>query len=895
MVYRQNVAKEHVVDETAPKKRRLFPRLLLALVLLILLAAASLLVWSLLDRSPVTDALPDGFSAYVRVASAGDFFDSVLGLETADVLLASPQASGARVLLDALRTEPFLRSRTFRVLADVRMDGAFYGESYLAVVDLGIRSALTRLSPFLGPWLNVPGLSYSRTSGVSRFTYKTGNTVLHAAARKNLFLLSGDEGLLERALAQPAEGRDAQTAEILARRAPKDIRILLRTSELLAGLEGKDTALGRFLGSLSFPGFAAVDLSATNSAVRLSLELPAASEVPALGEFLASRSKPPAVLSSLPASTEYFSVLSAGPLGKLKDAALPLLGPEATQAWSRADAAAKAALGMNLEELLLSWTGDELGVYGVAGRPEPVFFIKIRDEARRRRVFRDVFESGTLGVDDEAVLDGIRVPRIVFPWFLRALLSALGADVPQPYYLAEDGYFLLSASAEALVAAARDGRGGKVLPRTDSWRGVSGGIPSDSAVMIYYSLDRSVPFFLRGQGALADFLKQYAVGTASLRFDGGTMRLALSAVSSGGRGIQEIPGFPVRTEKRPTGGIRAARGSDRRVRLYWLEEGRTLKVYLPASGVRNSVEMDDEGYFVLESDADGAVTAVWAASRRGSVWRLDPDLGALEGFPLATGARPAAAPTLARLAAAGRPAGQQSLLLPLKDGGVLTVDPAAAVGSLPVTFEDPLSSPLAHWNGVLAAYPKSFEGSLWVLDSSGAVLPGWPVRLSGLGYGSPVLAPLGGSFRAAFLTQAGEFSVWNDRGEIVPGFPVFLQGVFYGTPIFAGGFFWTASESGTLYRVGMDGAMSSLEVRGMGSREPVLAAQDIDRDGNPEIFVSGEGNALFGFTPGLELLRGFPVPGTGRPAFADLNGDGVPELLSTGVDGTIRAASFKSL
>lgn len=881
------------MSDTAAPRRRIFPRLLLTILAVLLLALAVLLSISILDRRSVTDVLPDEFSAYFRVASAGDFFESLLSLDTADALLAAPEAAPARALLVALRTEPFLRGRHFRTLTDVRMDGAFYGTSYLAVIDLGMRSAVTRLVPFLGPWIDLPGLSFTRSSGISRFAYKTGDTILYAAAQKNLLLVSGDEALLESALLSPTTGRDAETAKMLAGRAPRQLRILLRTRDFLVGFEDAGDPLGRLLQSLHLPGFTAVDLSVSNTAVQLSMELPVSSDIPAINAIISARSRPPAVLSALPASTQYFSILSAGRLRELKDAALVLLGPDARQAWTRADSASRAALGADLEEILLSWTGDELGAFGLAGKAEPVFFIKVGDEARRRKVFQSIFETGTLGEDAAVVLDGIRVPRIVFPWYIHALLSVLGADVPQPYYLSEDGYFLLSASAEALVATARDGRAGEVLPRTDSWRRVSEGIPSDSAAMIYYSLDRSVPFFLRGQGSLAAFLRQYGEGTGSVRFEDGRMRLALSAVSLGGRGVQSLPGFPFKTNSRPVGGIQAGRAEDRRVRLYWLDENKILTAYQPAAGTRKTVELDDTGDFVLETRSDGTLTAVWAVSRRGSVWRLDPDLAASDGFPLATGARPAAAPTLSLVPKTRDSAPSFRLLVPLRDGGILTVSPKAEVGSLPITFDDPVSAPLAHWNGRVAAYPKGFEGAVWVLDAAGAALPGWPVRPAGLGYGSPALVALGDSFRAAFLTQAGEFSVWNDRGETVPGFPVSLDGVFYGTPVFAADAFWAVSVSGALYRIGMDGRTTRLDVKGLGGREPVISARDINRDGIPEIFVTGEGNAVYAFTSSLESLAGFPVPGTGRPAFADINGDGLPELLSSGVDGTIQAVSFK--
>lgn len=887
------------MSDPVPRKRRTFPRILITLLALALLGTAAFLAWSFLDRSPVTDALPDGFSAYVRIASAGKFFESLIGLETADALLAAPEASGARALVDALRREPFLRSRAFHILANVRMDGALYGSSYLAAVDLGIRSALTRAAPFWGPWLRYPGLTYSRSSGTSRFLYKAGDTLVYAAVLRNLLLITGDEQLLERALSRGGAARDAETAEALSGRAPKDLRILLKTSELLSGLRDGSDPAARFLADLDLPGFAAVDLSVSNAAVQLSLELPVSSGRSALSALIAARSRPPAVLSALPGSVRYFSVLSAGSLEQIRDAALPVLGASAEDAWKRADAASRAALGMGLKDLLLSWSGDELGVFGLEGRSEPVFFLKVRDEARRRRVFQEAFQSGALGEDSAAVLDGIRVPRIVIPWYIHALLSAVGAEVPQPYFLVEDGYLLLSTSAESLVASAREARAGKVLPRTDSWRRVSAGIPADASAMIYYSLDRSVPFFLRGEGTLAAFLRQYGEGTASVRFGDGRMKLALSAAALGGRGTRDLPGFPLRTERLPVGGVQAGRGADRKVRLYWMEEGGTLVSYLPAAGTRKSLGMDDSGYFVLESLPDGAVSAVWAVSRRGTVWRLDPDLSAFEGFPRATGTRPAAAPTLAPApASSSAPASKGSsppsrLLVPLRDGGILSVSADGSTSSLPVTFEDPASAPIAAWNGFLAVYPKSFEGTLWVLDSSGQPLPGWPVALPGIGYGSPALAPLGSSFRAAFLTQAGLLSCWNDRGEPIPGFPVELEGVFYGTPLFAADSFWAVSESGSLYRVGLNGSRTRSDVRGLGSREPVLAAADVDGDGRPEIFVSGDGNALYGFDADLEPLAGFPVPGTGRPGFADLNGDGGPELLSAGVDGTIRAVTFR--
>jgi len=55
------------------------------------------------------------------------------------------------------------------------------------------------------------------------------------------------------------------------------------------------------------------------------------------------------------------------------------------------------------------------------------------------------------------------------------------------------------------------------------------------------------------------------------------------------------------------------------------------------------------------------------------------------------------------------------------------------------------------------------------------------------------------------------------------------------------------------------------------------------------IYVSSDGNVLYGFTAGLEILPSFPVPGSGRPVFADVNADGKADCLTLSIDGKLNA------
>jgi hypothetical protein len=65
-----------------------------------------------------------------------------------------------------------------------------------------------------------------------------------------------------------------------------------------------------------------------------------------------------------------------------------------------------------------------------------------------------------------------------------------------------------------------------------------------SSLSLFYSLDRSVPFFLKGDTFIARVLKLYRQGVADLSFQDGLARLSLSVADSEPVGMSPLPGFP---------------------------------------------------------------------------------------------------------------------------------------------------------------------------------------------------------------------------------------------------------------------------------------------------------------------------------------------------------------
>jgi hypothetical protein len=108
-----------------------------------------------------------------------------------------------------------------------------------------------------------------------------------------------------------------------------------------------------------------------------------------------------------------------------------------------------------------------------------------------------------LGRDLSAVVGDTRVPRIVFPGFLRAFLETVGVKLVEPFYLVEDGFLYASASAETLASCVAEARSGKLLVKSERWKQVSAGLSPESSASLYYSLERSIPFFMRERTGLS--------------------------------------------------------------------------------------------------------------------------------------------------------------------------------------------------------------------------------------------------------------------------------------------------------------------------------------------------------------------------------------------------------
>ncbi|MDR1174790.1 MAG: VCBS repeat-containing protein [Treponema sp.] len=909
-----------------PGKKSKKPWIILSIILFIIIGIPLIVLGlSFIGRIDPDSVIPDSFDLYASVPNPVDLTEKVLSHESLPEILAVQELAPLVPVLADFESSGVLGNRFVRFAAKGRLDAASYEEGrLLASWNMGICSPLLRFLPAIAGRLTIPNLYYVQAGKNSRFEYRMDNgTVFYIGPYKNLLILSNNSALFESVLQGTSRDRDIRKSsakDFFAR--DYDVAFLLSSSALSSLVGTADPNIASTVNLLRFPGAVEASLRVLPKQLELSIVTPLDSGSPALKTIIERNSAAAGLTAIIPENTQYLTLLSAGPLREILDAGSAVSGAEFDRTYSQADSAAKSLFGLSLDDILCSWTGSEFAVFGLEGRPNPVIAVEIRDEAKRREIFNKIFQSIFIEENINLNLDGNRIPRIQVPGFLAVFLKWLNVEVPSPYYTVHDNYLLVSESAETLLAAVNAIRGNAVLPKTELWRtlaGNSAGRPASSrgsgdlnSFSLYYSLDRSLPFFLRGNSMAASVLKLYRQGLVRLSLEQRTARISLSVIPGAGKGIMPVPGFPVETGGRTDNRLYGVR-SGQESRLLLVRDNAALALNpadrtfseMPNPGGPGSpgregsllylIPAEDENFPVRNAGGDDGIA--WVVNSQGRVSLVNKNMESLRGFPVITGVRLSSAPAVQ----GGK------LYLSGEDGYVHIVDKQGAVSRWETRFTPPLLSPpsFLEWhNSVYAAsYPKSFLGELWLQDLAGKALPGWPVFASGIAFGSPLLFGSNGSgvsnnsnarLLMAFITQAGELTVYAEDAVPLPTFPLSLEGVFYVQPVFDGEFLWLLNDRGMLYQISLEGEILSQEIPRLSVKESgFITTADVDGDGIGEIFFSGEGNVLYGYKRNFMSLDGFPLPVRGRPVIADINGDGKIEFAGAGMDNRIYMWQFR--
>jgi len=852
------------------KKKPFIVRLLRAIIILILVLLILIAGWftfCFFNKTSSINALPKNYTVYVRTDSAWNAIEPLMDLKAADILLSDPNFVKFREIFMTIRESKLRTNPVVSYALSRRIDAALYEDNnFLAIVDMGLLSGATRLSPVAMNFVNVKGLSYSKAGNLSYFEFKQDESAFYARIYKNLVLVSSSKEILDSASTfDNIKTYSENEITFLQEKLEQPFRIAADGKKLLSLIGEENEYVKEVVSYLSSEELSSINFGITDSQIDISIKVPyeiqeeKASDP--VAKLLSRNSKVPLLISKFPEAVQYYTFMTVGTLQELKDSAFKLISLQSDmqKKWQNANNISQMLFSVTADELLFSWTGDEYAVLGLEGKAEPVFVIKVADEKKRQYIFDTILSSIILKSDNSLILDGIRLPRIEIPLFLLNILDSFGINLPKPYYMVKDGFVYFSQSPENLASINAAIKGGTKINRNENWQKVSEKQDAHSAVSLYYNLERSIPFFVKGNNIVTKILKLYNIGRADVSIKDNTLNLHLNCYACENTSIQAIPGFPIALENKVVPVL--SKSPNEKGHLIFWQEGNNLKSINTASLEINSTGKTAENsenasvsaapaieglsYSLAASDAVFKKTGgeVWAVTKDGTVYLFKNNFELAAGFPIITGEKPSASPCNYK----------EGILIISEDGILIYVDSSGSKSEFILdTMNDIKTSP-AVYKDRIAVYERGFVGTIHILNQISKTAEVQTLSVDGIAYGSPCITEINHQKYTAIITQTGKLTVWNGDNSVLENFPVQLDDIFYTnvkacpTNSSAGstGYFVALSQKGILYKIDLKGNVVSFQIPHLTAKSGYITISDYNNDKDDEIFICGDGNVIF--------------------------------------------------
>lgn len=879
-------------ENRQPRKKHPLLKFLIFLLGFKLLFSLLAFLWFLYAKNDCLSslfAIPGNYSLILHTDNLWDAAGPILDLKAADSLLTDPMLSGYRAAYLSLRQSSLRKNKYAPLIAGRKMDLALYmdGETtdFIAVTDAGSYSCVTRLAARILPLLTIDGLDYVKDGDYFIYTIKdddTGDvTRVYFKTRKNLLAASLSPSLLLKAFEKDhSPEHTEQSMKLMEKASSFPFKIIVGAKTFAQRTVPPDNIyLSSLISMLGDEAKSMIEFKIDDGSVQLEASVPLEESAVAsspLGSIVSRKSSVPSMLTRFTDNIQYFTLLHAGSLRELKDAIFPIV--QQTQdiqaAWDEGEKYAKKFFKSSIEDLVFSWAGTEFAMLGVEGSDDPVFVLQVGDEAKRKDAFDTLTRSILIKNNSSLIVDGVRLPCLDMPSFFKGILKVLKIELPRPYYLVHEGYVYFSESPQNLAILYGRYKAGSTLARNDTWKKISQDQRQQTALGLFYNTERSVPFFLQGNGLVTKLLMLYNIGQVNFSFEDGQLKASYHAVTTNSYTNRMLPGFPVALEDTPGQDLEADT-SGRTV--FWREGDKTVKSLDFSSLAVSKLLMHESCQVTASAEECTGGGVVWVTDGKGSVYLLDKKLQVVRPFPVLTGHKISAEP-----AAIGR-----KLLLPTEDGMLVIVDDSGRVSEIGCPPDCNFRSAPAVSGNMAAVYSKGFEGAIYKVQDGKVTNANNPMYVDGIAFGSPCLTREGDAVLTAMITQAGDFYLFRD-GRLQPGFPLSIPGVFETNAISCGGAWFALSTEGELCKVTADGKESRIQVPDLPSAKEASLTSDGER-----IFVSGDSNRIYAFTSGLEMMYGFPVAGRGKCVIADVNGDGSKDCVVLSLDKKLYAWNLK--
>lgn len=889
-------------DEKSKKKKKKNPFVrfilfILKVILILILIIAAWCTFSALDKKKSTGMIPQGYAAYLHTDSLYDCVRPLLDLRAAEIFLADPSMSDIRGIFMMLRESEWRDNYIVKTLVSRKIDAALYSKNnnlgtFVASIDLGVLSSATRLGNLILPKLPIEGLSLISTNGLNYFEFKTGSDVYYLKPYRNLLIASNDLNYFLQAIkGNNDENYTKEQKELINKKVDDPIKLIIDAKGLLKSFTKDNAFLSKITGILSDNNLSILSFGINDRDIILNIDIATnvseeikndESKSDAV-KLVTTNSTVPEIITKMSSAIQYYTVLNVGTLEELKNTFFPMMPEKNLDGlWDTGNKLAGSLLNVTLDDLLFSWSGKELAVLGIEGLNDPVFAIEITNESKRKEVFENLFSSFLLNENRSLILNGVRIPRMELPGFLNGLLKALKIDLPKPYYLVYNNYIYFSQSAESISTIYQTFSGGTNISYNPNFKNVSSGKQKEAAISLFYDLERSRPFFITANSSLSSILELYTIGKADISIDKGHIKFHLKASSKNAGSLKNIPGFPIELSKTSEHAVMCSPVS-KPTTIFWLENGQTIKAMDIKKTKTYMYELPKKAIIKAVSFKQREMLAALTVDNNFYLFneKLEPD----SGYPVKFKGEQIEEAFIS---------GDTSYI-PCSDGKFIKITGRKS-SAIDFNIEDLNDENITAWyNGDCGViYKRGFLGSIYVIVNGRCINIDEPIMINKIGYGHPaIFKNKDNTYCLAFTTLQGLTKIYSvENDEVKLKHSLELEGLYYLNLQAANGFFYAVSSDGLVSKIdSQSGEITSVQLEGISVKEGTLNIQMVN--GHPIITIGIDGNLIYAFNENLELQSGFPIAGSGVPAFADVNGDNYPDCFAVTIDNKLNAWNLR--
>lgn len=864
---------------------------ILVLVLLIVLCFAGLYIYSSVDSKKSLSVFPHDYTFYLHTDSAWDSVEPLLDLKAMDMVLSTPEFTNYRGIFMQLRASDWRRNKILSTIASKSIDAALYSDesgkfSFLACANLGGVSAVTRFLPMLSSAFEEKLNKKNIFSEEDYFIFDNNGTSYYIKPFKNLLLISDNLLVLKRAFEADYSEYTKEQLSVLNKKNNDSIQLVVNTANLLGNTIEDKGIRGQLSKVISDESLSSITFKITDDNIKLTAAIPfkqIEDDEFTMGTVLNVNSTTPSILSRFRENVQYYTILNAGTLEELKNAFLPIVVNDSESLWKKCDGLSRSLFSLSIEDLLFSWSGKEIVVFGIEGKNDPVFAVQIKDEKKRQQVFEKFLNSMLIKDNSSLLLDGVRIPRLELPNFLQNLLQLFEVSLPNPYYLIQDGFIYFSESAENLSEIHKAESFAAKISDDENWNAVSKGLSSNSTISLYYNLERSIPFFLRSKASVSNVLSLYSIGRADISIKNSELFFNLSAISKEIEKSNIIPGFPKELEGKVDGKLYLETNNPKAKSnvVYWVENKKNIcSMEIPSTTITKK-EMQDEVYICCTESEQNNEGKLWAVTTHGEVYLFNKKFEVEDGFPLLIGENISVEPT----------AGENCIYIATDNKHIYSVNSDKKIKSYDLDITGTIkSSPFYYEDKIgrkfIAVYDKSFFGKVYIICDFGdeTVLS---FNMPEIAFGAPVFIEAKGKDMpvAGLVSQNGNFYLFDLDSQSTK--ILHFEGFYKNSPVTIKNNFYIVSTTGLVTRISENYDSLEVQIPKVSCNDAFLSVS------NDNLFVCPDGNVIYGFDKNLELLYPFPITGWGIPVFVDVNGDKNSDCFTLSIDNKLYAIKMR--